>query len=166
VSRAALEQQMEEMVEEQGGEGGLLEEAKTDKDKLTKASVTARLKEIRNDREAADERKVVQAFLALIEQETEAVAKLKVAEDALMENVVAKYAKLTEDEIKPLVVDDKWLATIGASVHGELDRMSQALTGRVRQLADRYATPLPQLVEEVAALTCRVEAHLRKMGAL
>jgi type I restriction enzyme M protein len=63
-------------------------------------------------------------------------------------------------------VDDKWLATIGASVHGELDRMSQALTGRVRQLADRYATPLPQLVEEVAALTCRVEAHLRKMGAL
>lgn len=166
VSRAALEQQMEEMAEEQGGEGGLLEEAKTDKDKLTKASVMSRLKEIRTDREAADERQVVQAYLTLIEQEAEAEAKLKVAEDALMEDVVAKYVKLTEDEIKSLVVDDKWLATIGASVHCELDRVSQALTGRVRQLANRYVRPLPQLVEEVAALTCRVEAHLKKMRAL
>ena len=165
-SLAALAQQMEETAEEQGGEGGLLEEAKTDKDKFNKASVTARLKEIRTDREADEERQAVQAYLALIEQEAEVVAKLKSAEDALMEKVLAKYAKLTEDEIKVLVVDDKWLATLGAAVHGELDCMSQALTGRVRQLADRYATPLPQLVEEVAALTYRVEAHPRKMGAL
>jgi type I restriction enzyme M protein len=88
VSRAALEQQMEEMAEEQGCEGGLLEEAKTDKDKFTKASVTARLKEIRTDRDAADERQAVQAYLALIEQEAETAAKLKTAEDALMEKVL------------------------------------------------------------------------------
>jgi type I restriction enzyme M protein len=163
VSRAALEQQMEEMAEEQGGEGGLLEEAKTDKDKFTKVSVTARLKEIRTDREAADERKMLQAFLALIEQEAETAAKLKAAEDALMEKVLAKYAKLTEDEIKSLVVDDKWLATMGAAVHGELDRVSRALTGRVRQLAERYETPLPRLSDEVAAISVRVDEHLRKM---
>lgn len=163
VSRAALEQQMEEMAEEQGGEGGPLEEAKTDKDKLTKASVTARLKEIRTDRDAADERKAVQAYLALIEQEVEAAAKLKAVEDALMEKVLAKYAKLTEDEIKALVVDGKWLATIGADVRSELDRVSRALTGRVRQLAERYETPLSRLSDEVAAISVRVDEHLRKM---
>ena len=48
----------------------------------------------------------------------------------------AKYPKLTEDEIKTLVVDEKWLATIAAAVQGELDRVSQTLTGRIRQLAD------------------------------
>ena len=162
---AALQQQVEEMAEEHGGEGGLLEDAKNDKDKLTKASVAARLKEIKTDPDAADECKVLNDYLALSEQEADASAKLKVAQDALMEKVAAKYGQLTEDEIKTLVVDDKWLATLAAAVQGELDRVSQTLTGRIRQLAERYATPLPQLTGQVAALAARVDAHLNKMGA-
>ena len=75
---------------------------------------------------------------------------MKDAQKALEAKVAAKYAKLTEDEIKTLVVDDKWLATLAADVQSELDRVSQALTGRIRQLAERYATPLPQLTDEVA----------------
>ena len=78
----------------------------------------------------------------------------------------AKYPKLTEDEIKTLVVDDKWLATLAAAVQGELDRVSQTLTGRIRELAERYATPLPQLTDEVATLATRVDGHLKKMGAV
>jgi type I restriction enzyme M protein len=77
-----------------------------------------------------------------------------------------KYTELTEEEIKTLVVDDKWLATLANAVQGELDRVSQTLTGRIRQLAERYATPLPQLVDEVAALSARVDEHLKKMGAV
>jgi len=63
-------------------------------------------------------------------------------------------------------VDDKWMVRLAASVQGELDRVSQTLTGRIRELAERYATPLPQLTDEVAALAARVEGHLAKMGAL
>ena len=65
---------------------------------------------------------------------------------------------------KMLVVDDKWLATLAAAVQGELDRVSQTLTGRIRQLAERYATPLPQLTGEVATLANHVDRHLNKMG--
>lgn len=68
--QAALEQQLEEMAEEHGGEGGLLEDAKNDKDKLTKASATARLKEIKTDKDAADERQALQEYLGLVEQES------------------------------------------------------------------------------------------------
>ena len=64
------------------------------------------------------------------------------------------------------MVDDKWLTTIAAAVQGELDRVSQTLTGRIRQLAERYATPLPELTDEVAALAARVDGHLKKMGAV
>ena len=46
-----------------------------------------------------------------------------------------------------------------------MDRVSQALTGRIRQLAERYAVPLPQVTADVGALAARVEVHLRKMGA-
>jgi type I restriction enzyme M protein len=163
---AATQQALEEMAEEHSGEDGLLESAKNDKDKLTKASVAARLKEIKGDAAAADERKVLSDYLALIEKEAATSAKVKEAQEALMGKVATQYGKLTEEEIKTLVVNDKWLATLAAAVQGELDRVSQTLTGRIRELSDRYATPLPQLTEEVEALAARVEKHLKKMGAV
>lgn len=49
-------------------------------------------------------------------------------------------------------------------VQSALDRVSQILTGRIQQLADRYVTPLPQLAQEVEALQAQVNAHLKKMG--
>jgi type I restriction enzyme M protein len=49
-------------------------------------------------------------------------------------------------------------------VQGELDRVSQTLTGRIRQLAERYATRLPKLEDEVEELAARVAGHLQQMG--
>ena len=78
--------------------------------------------------------------------------------------MAAKYKTLSEDEVKTLVVDDKWLATLAADVQAELDRVSQALTGRIKELAERYAAPLPQLAEDVETLSARVDGHLGRMG--
>ncbi|HNW42586.1 MAG TPA: N-6 DNA methylase, partial [Opitutaceae bacterium] len=134
---AALQQQLEEMAEEHSGEDGLLADALNDKGKLTKVSATARLREIKGDADAAEEIKVLKAYLALVEQESAASAKHSAAQDALTEKVAARYPKLTEDEIKSLVVDDKWLGTLADAVKDELDHVSQTLTGRIRQLAER-----------------------------
>jgi type I restriction enzyme M protein len=164
--RDALSRRMEELAEEHSGEDGLLDEAKTDKGKLTVKSVRERLKAIQGDKEAADERKALEAYLALIEQEAAANKKLKGAQKALDAKVSAKYGQLSEAEIKALVVDDKWLAALHAGVQGELDRVSQALTRRIRQLAERYAAPLPALAGEVETLAARVHEHLKKMGFL
>ena len=79
-ARATLEQQLEEMEEEHAGEGGLLEDARNDKNKLTKASAAARLREIRADRDAAEERAALTAFLAVVEQEADAGTALKTAQ--------------------------------------------------------------------------------------
>ncbi|MBU1230237.1 MAG: type I restriction-modification system subunit M [Proteobacteria bacterium] len=160
---AALEQQMDEMQEEHSGEDGLLDPVIED-GKIAKANVTARLKEIRHDKSLADECAVLEAYQALLEKEAAASKKGKEAQKALEAKVAAKYGQLSEAEVKALVVDDKWLATLAAAVQGELDRVSQALTGRIRQLAERYATPLPRLAEEVETLAARVDAHLKKMG--
>ena len=69
-----------------------------------------------------------------------------------------------ESEIKTLVVDDKWLAALDAAIHGEMDRVSQQLTQRVKELAERYETPMPQMVGRVAELEAKVNCHLEKMG--
>jgi type I restriction enzyme M protein len=162
--RDAVTRQMEELDEEHGGEEGLLAEAKNDKGKLTKVSVSAQLKKIKDDTDGADERKQLNAYLALIEQESAASKKVKDAQKALDAKVAAQYPKLSADDIKTLVVDDKWLATLASDVQTELDRVSQALTGRIKQLAERYAEPLPQLVNEVEILSATVASHLAKMG--
>jgi type I restriction enzyme M protein len=166
---AALEQQIEEMAAEQVGDEGLLSEVANDKGKITKAGVLARMKELK--REAADEdtneeREALEAYLALVEQQLSVQKQLSEAQVKLTEQIAAKYPKLTDDEIKSLVVDEKWIGALADSVHGELDRVSQTLTGRIRQLAERYVTPLPQLEDEVDALGERVEGHLKKMGAV
>ena len=63
------------------------------------------------------------------------------------------------------MIDDKWMAHLATAVQGELERLSQTLTSRLRELAERYATPRPQLTDEVATLAARVEEHLKRMGA-
>ena len=160
---AALESfaaQMAEMEEEHGGEEGLFAEL----DKVNKANVTARLKEIKGDPDAKDEAAALNAWLKLCTQEADLKKMLKEAEAELDALAYAKYPKLSETEIKALVVEDKWLAAIDADIHGEMDRISQALTQRVKELAERYETPLPILTSKVAELSAKVAAHLKKMG--
>ena len=92
--------------------------------------------------------------------------KARSCSDAALDDLAySKYASLTETEIRSLVVDDKWMTRLSAAAQGELDRVSQTLTGRIRELADRYARPLPEIEREVATLAARVEEHLKKMGA-
>ncbi|MBL8886461.1 MAG: N-6 DNA methylase [Phycisphaerales bacterium] len=166
---ATVEQTIEELIEDNGGDDGLLMESRNEKDKITKASVKVRL-------DAAEEGGADVAEpgeISLLKQLVEHFAlkdalgtKLSESQSALTVKVVDKYGKLGENEIKTLVVEDKWLATLGASVQGELDRVSQTLTGRVRELAERYASALPQLMEEMETLSGRVDEHLRQMGAV
>jgi len=71
---------------------------------------------------------------------------------------------LTEDEIKQLAVDDKWLADIRSAIESEVERITNQLAGRVRDLEERYEAPLPTIEREVEALAAKVTGHLEKMG--
>lgn len=155
---------VEELDEEHGGEDGLLFEAKTDKGKLTAKSVKDRIKDIRLDKDAGEERAMLKSCLSLIEAAADADAAVKAAQAALDAAVVAQYGKLTEDQIKALLVRGKWLAQVRADVGAEVDRVSQALAGRVKVLAERYATPLPKLAEDLNTLGTKVAVHLKRMG--
>ena len=134
-------------------------------DSISVATVKKRIREVARDPDAAEELRVLRQWLAINESIAAWKKKVRESEAALDRLAYEKYPTLGEAEIKALVVDDKWMARIAASVQGELDRVSQTLTSRIRELAERYATPLPQLEHEVAALAARVEEHLKRMGA-
>ena len=153
-------QELEQLVEEHSGEDGFF----ADFDKVTKTTVGSRIKEIKNKAEDIEELKIMEQYLSLQTQESEAKRSIKEAQKALETQVIVKYKELTEADIKTLVIDDKWMLTIEQAVQAEKDRISQRLTKRIKELAERYESTLPKLVTKTEALTSKVEAHLNKMG--
>ena len=151
-----------ELEEEHGGEEGFLGAL----EKIAKVEVSARLNEIRGDKDAKEEAVVLNRWLELAESETTLKRTVKEQDVALDTLAFAKYATLTEAAIKTLVVDDKWMASVLSVVRSELERISQTLTGRIRELAVRYATPLTTLLAEISTLGVRVDKHLESMGAI
>ncbi len=119
---------------------------------------------IPGDKEAKDEAAALNQWLKLNGEEGDLKRRLKEAETELDDKAHAKYPSLTEAEIKRIVAEDKWLAALDTATHGEMDRISQALTQRVKELAERYETPMPQMVDRMAELEAKVNRHLERMG--
>ncbi len=154
--------QMEELAEEHGAEDGLLNEAKNDKGKITKVTVKARLAEIRADKDAAEEKKLLEQYLELSEKETTANKKIKDAQKDLDEKVAAQYSKIKEPEIKDLVINCKWLAAIETSIQSELDRVSQTLGNRIKLLTERYEISLNEISEMIKTLEPKIYSIIGK----
>jgi type I restriction enzyme M protein len=152
--------ELESLEEEHSGEDGYFNSL----DKVNKGTVAKRLKDIKIDKEAKEELDILNLYLKLNEQQLEANKKIKEYAAELDKQLLVKYKSLTVDDIKQLVVEDKWMAAIEHSVKNEMQRISQRLTVRVRELAERYELTLPDALNEVKSLEEKVNAHLSKMG--
>ena len=151
-----------ELEEEHGGEDGAFAEL----DKVNRTAVAQRVRELRieNGAQRTDDMDLLAQWLRLDAEAADLKKRVKDAETALDAAAYAQYPRLTEAEIQALVVDDKWLAALAAAIHGEMDRVSQQLTQRVKELAERYEAPMPWITERVADLEARVNGHLGRMG--
>ncbi len=150
-------QVLEDLASMHGGEDMLLSDASNDKNEFTKKTVTDALK---TTEETDEEYEPLQEVLAAIE--AEAAAK-RLAKN-LDEKVIAHYQELTEDEIKTLTVDDKWIGSVRTVVESELSRVASTLVSRLSELAKRYDDTLPAIVTTVQSKQLAVEDHLKKMG--
>jgi type I restriction enzyme M protein len=156
----AASQELESYLEEHSGDDGLLSEALNDKDKVTAASIKARLK-LATD---PDEKAVLQQTQKLFDAEADAKKSLKEQQEALDLAVFKHYASLSEAEIKTLIVEDKWLASLQANIQAEIERVTQQLANRVKELEERYAEPLPTITQSIDELSKKVAGHLKAMG--
>ena len=156
-----LGREIEELVEEHGAEGGLLADALTEAGKLTAASVKARQK---SGEAEPEEAKLLKQVAKLMTAETAAKKAAKETEEARTEATLKKYPELTEEEIRSLVVDDKWLTDIADLIEAEIEARTEQMTARVRVLTERYGHTLPEMGDQIAALETRVNQHLAEMG--
>ena len=109
-------------------------------------------------------REALQCYVALVQAESKASRAVKKAQSDLDGEVLARYAALSEREIKNLVVEDKWLASIRAAVEAEVQHLTQRLPARIVKIEDRYARPLPELERDVEAFSAKVGQHHARMG--
>jgi type I restriction enzyme M protein len=149
-----------ELEEEHGGEDGVL----ADLDPVNKSTVTERLNEIRGDRGSKDEVVVLSGWLKLKQEESQLKKRIRETEAALDLKVYLHYSKLVCSKIKTLIVQDKWFGTIDAALRDEMNRVSQQLTQRLRELVELYENPLPQLINSISQLESKVYRHLERMG--
>ncbi|MBV1870189.1 MAG: type I restriction-modification system subunit M [Gammaproteobacteria bacterium] len=156
----AATQALESYVEEHSGDEGLVEEAKNDKGKVSKTTINNRIKESSD----ADEIAALKQCLTLVNTEAKAKSAVKAAKDELDILVFKKIPTIPESELKTLIVEDKWFASVEVQIIEEIERMTQALANRVKTLEERYAETLTSLRDDVNDYSNLVEGHLKKMG--
>lgn len=153
-------QTLESFLEENSGEDGLLADAMNDKEKVTAASIKARFK-VATDKE---EKAVLAEALTLFDSEAEAKKAHKEAQEKMDLAVFSHYPKLTDNDIKILLVQDKWKADLAEALDTEIEHVTQRLTNRVKELEERYSTTLLELSQKLTELEVKVVAHLKSMG--
>jgi type I restriction enzyme M protein len=162
--KEGVNSQLEELKEEHSGDEGLLSEVLDDKDNLSKTKVKARIKEIKNSPDDMEELELLEKCHSLFEQEADLKTQIKNKLKALEGKIIKKYPKITIEEIKKIVVEDKWMTKLESDVKTEMDRISQRLTSRIKELSERYDKTLPQLISKTEDLAEKVDGHLIKMG--
>ena len=155
------EAQLAELIEEQAE--NYLDEDNFPDGKMTDANIKKRIKAL--DKKAdAEELAVLQKYLDLKGDISLNKKLIKERKYDLLTALLVKYADLSEEDIKRLVIEKKWFVSLGSRLDGEMQRISQCLTSKVSALAERYAQTLPEIDAEIADLEAKVAAHLKQMG--
>ena len=136
-----------------------------DWDKINVSTVKWRLREIEDYSPLSEETiAVLKEYIDMNNalDSVKAVKKEEVA--ALTKKVIEKYAALSEDDVKHLVVDCKWMKSILSHLHDEMTAVTQQIADNVNTLTARYAKTLGDATAEVSELEGKVMASLKEMG--
>ena len=151
---------LEEIAEENSSEDGVFSQF----DDLKKPAIAARVKEIKKDLSAKEELEILQEYYKLLDAEAEYKRAIKQAETDLDTLLEKKYAQLTIEEIKHLLVEEKWFTTIYNGIDAIHSAVSHHLSKRVTELVERYEFTLKECEDEVEEYEAKVKSHLERMG--
>lgn len=161
---ADLQMQVDEFIEEQSVEDGVLSDCYNAKDNLDQKLIAAKLKKLKSEDPHSEEYGLLKKYADLTGQIKENNKVLKALVDVLNQRLKAKYVALTIEEIKELLVNKKWYYSIYDGIDALYVAISHNITDRVVELAERYEDTLPALSTSVADYETKVKSHLERMG--
>lgn len=155
---------LDEMVEEQTAEDGVLFDCLNDNNAVDAKKVNDRIKELKKSAPDSEEYRILCEYAKLCDKVKQYTKIAKELNTALDEACKEKYPLLSMDEIKELLVNRKWYYTIFAGIKALYITISHEIAGRITELAERYENTLPELESELETYEAKVKAHLERMG--
>ena len=154
---------VDELTEEQTAEDGYLAELLNDKDKVDAKKVNARKKELKSTEPDSEEYHVLCEYAELADKVKKYSKIVKELLSALDQKVRDKYAELTDEDIKELLINRKWYYSIFDGIKALYVTTSHNIAGRISELAQRYENTLPELEQQTADFEAKVKSHLERM---
>lgn len=161
--------EMDELVEQYANvfDFGEDEEENENEEKVFKikaADVKRAIKNAKSGRTSDGDVEILKQWLALSDKKDALNKDLRRKRNDLTDAVVAKYAALTPDEIKTLVVERKWLANVVGGCEALMQSVTHRIATDVTALAERYEDTMLSLAQNVVDYENEVNGYLKEMG--
>lgn len=132
--------------------------------KNAKVKLEKYVEELKTQKAEAEYIAAVEKYISNQKHIKEMNAQLKEKTVSLTAVIIEKYKTLSENEIKQIVVNDKWLTDISEILMNEMQNITQKIATDVTELVERYEHKLSDIEAEVSKLEKEVAAHLAQMG--
>ena len=156
---------LDEFIEENTAEDcALFEYYDTEKSSFDDKKVTSDYKKQKKAGCKTEEFAVLEQYVQLAEtlkKQNKIVKDLLLAFDLMVKE---KYQVLTVEEIKELLINQKWYYSIFEGIKALYVTTSHNIANRIVELVERYENTLPCLETETATYESKVKEHLARMG--
>ncbi|WP_033618204.1 type I restriction-modification system subunit M [Helicobacter pylori] len=147
----------EEFIEEHSNEEGLFYELKVNESVLKK--------ELKNATDPEDEQ-ILKTALELLEAKNKTQKAKNKADEALELKAFHQYKKLETEEIKDLIINDKWLKRLKNALEDKILKRINAFSSALNAIIANYSNSLLELDKEVKESESKVLEHLKDLGLM
>ncbi len=151
------EANFEEFIEEHSNEEGLFYELKINESVLKK--------ELKNATDPED-KKILKTALELLEAKNKALKMKNKAHEELELKAFHQYKNLEINEIKDLIIQDKWLNSLKNALENKILKRINAFISTLNGIIQTYSNSLLELDKEVKESESKVLEHLKDLGLM
>ncbi|MUU31212.1 type I restriction-modification system subunit M [Helicobacter pylori] len=148
---------LDEFIEEHSNEEGLFDGLKINESVLKK--------ELKNATDPED-KQILKTALELLEAKNKALKMKNKAYEELELKAFHQYKNLEINEIKDLIIKDKWLNSLKNALENKILKRINALTSALNEIISSYSNSLLELNKEVKESESKVLEHLKDLGLM
>lgn len=148
---------LDEFIEEHSNEEGLFDGLKINESVLKK--------ELKNATDPEDE-KILKTALELLEAKNKALKMKNKAYEELELKAFHQYKNLEINEIKDLIIKDKWLNSLKNALENKIQKRTNAFISALNTIISSYSNSLLELDKEVKESESKVLEHLKDLGLM
>ncbi|PUD36337.1 type I restriction-modification system subunit M [Helicobacter pylori] len=148
---------LDEFIEEHSNEEGLFDGLKINESVLKK--------ELKNATDLED-KQILKTALELLEAKNKALKMKNKAYEELELKAFHQYKNLELDEIKDLIIQDKWLKSLKNALENKIQKRINAFISALNEIISSYSNSLLELDKEVKESESKVLEHLKDLGLM